>query len=314
MGLPKEKGSTNNTTLSGLKEVILEYQSELERAISSGFSGGSARHEARVRMAEYDYEGRTLGFPAVKKDQWIQCGIVEGEEGVPEELKSSYCGKWFHFECMGLLREPKDQSERIQCLRCLQDRRYRAKIPPIEHVLSVCAHASNGKPRLIEEDAKSKIRTLHLICDCPESVGVGLPCAGQLAVARICNAVISYHSYHPHWWGSKILVMPPPEAVFSSNEKHILDIKAVEKSDEKQDPPSRRGDNVTAPTVPRVKETSLEGEPSFHVTTENDDGEVLDLSFGCDDDHVFVGGTKMAKLSSRKKSRRFKSKKAKQDK
>lgn len=301
-GLPKEENSTNNLTTDGLTCVLLEYEQYVEECLNKGMSHDDARASASEKMAEFQYGGRFLGRPRVS-GLWMQCGVLEGEKVVPDEHKASYCGKWYHFACTGLQR---DSAERIQCLQCLQDARFRPKTAPIDHVVEACMYSANGVPRIIEDDPKSSVRTLHLVCDCSDSVIDGAPCEGMLVVARTLGAVISFHSFSPHWWSSKLLKIPTIEPIFEASKRHLLDIGTILEKKETISAPSRRDESMRAPLEPHVMERGVEFYYESFIVTEQgyelDEGEDFDLE-----------GVHIQPVSRRKHSRRHKPKKHKQN-
>ena len=299
-GIPKEPGSTNNVTTEGLTSVIMEYQSRLQDYIALGFCAEDARAKASEEMTAFVYGERALGRPRVKKGAWLQCGVLDGEEVLPEGHKRNYCGRWYHFSCTGIMQESKATNDRVQCLECLQEARFRPKVAPIDHAVQVCMYAEDGSPRILVEEPKSPVRTLHLLCDCSPSITDGIPCSAMMAVARTCNALISYHSFWPQWWSSKILLLPSPSACFVSNERFVFDIKATLAHGGSKKAPSHKDASIRAPDSHDVTKNGS-GEGRFIVW--QDDQEV--------EAEFKMEGITIKPVSTKKNSRRFKAKKPK---
>ena len=302
-GIPKEPGSTNNVTTEGLTRVIMEYEVLMHDYIGQGLSAQDARARACEKMLSFEYGDRMLGRPRVKQGAWLQCGLLDGEEELPEEHKRNYCGRWYHFSCTGLMQESKATNDRVQCLECLQDARYRPKIAPIDHVVQACMYAEDGSPRILKEETKSNVRTLHLVCDCSASISDGIPCGAMVAVARTFNAVISYHSFWPQWWSSKFLSLPAPSPCFVSNERVVLNINALLAHKGPKKAPSHKDASVRPPDSHNVAKISLADEGRFIVFQDGAEVE--------SDSEFEIDGIKIKPVSTKKNSRRFKAKKPK---
>jgi hypothetical protein len=292
--VPKEPGSTNNTTLEGLLDVITEYQAERDRQLAQGVEEMQARLQARDWMRHFRYGNRELGTPRYKEGAFLQCGVVAGEDSVPVAEERNYCGLWHCLSCTGLVSAPKDPSERVQCLQCLSDRRFRPKPLPIDHVSEIALWDARGRPRILENEAGSRVSTLYLTCSCGLAVGTGLPCEGMLAVARSQGAVLSYRLYHQHWFGCKLINFTAPVPVFNSSNKLQLNIDAVINHVNNELAPS----TVPAQLAPRravvQQVTDQPAKPTLVLTIGGEEQEGATLA-GVDE-----GDAK----SSRKKSRR----------
>ena len=233
-GVPKEENSTNNATAAGLTHAITEYQCKLD-LLQNGVGAldfDSARAAALEHMSEFVYDGRQLGTARYSKEaktMWMCCGLLEGEESVPEGQQRHYCGKWFHFQCIGLISKPKEKAtpDRVACMMCLQDRRFRVKVLPAERLRQLALHDAAGTPRIVSTKEDERIPTWSLTCDCAAPTGNGLPCAGQCAVARTNAVVISFESYNPYWFGGHLKAVPAIKAAFVANNKHIIDVEEV---------------------------------------------------------------------------------------
>jgi hypothetical protein len=81
-------------------------------------------------------------------------------------------------------------------------------------------------------------------CTCGLATGMGLPCEGMLAVARVCGAVLSFHHYHEHWFSGKLTDFRVPKAAFSLNAKLQLDVDAVINHVAKESAPSHVPEEV----------------------------------------------------------------------
>ena len=300
-GIPKEPGSTNNVTTDGLTSVIMEYESRMQDYIAQGFCAEDSRAKAAEDMAAFEYGEKNLGRPRVKKGAWLQCGLLDGEEELPEEHKRNYCGRWYHFSCTGIMQESKATDDRVQCLECLQDARFRPKIAPIDHVVRACMYAENGSPRILMDEPKSATRTLNLVCDCSPSITEGIPCGAMMTVARTFNAVISYHSFWPQWWSSKILPVPSPTACFVSNERFVFDVKATLAHGGSKEAPSHKDASVRSPDAHDVTK-SRSGEGRFIVW---EDDQEMEAEFQME-------GITIKPVSTKKKSRRYKPKNKRQ--
>lgn len=284
IGLPKEPGSTNNTTIGGLKEVISEYEARVERYLADGLEGREAQKRAVDEMRRWIYGGSALGVPRINQDKWIQCGVAGDEKELPAEHKRDYCGKWFHLGCIGLHRAPKSIDERIQCLECLQVRQFRPKLAPIEAVSQAAVFRADGRPRVLEDEEGSRIRTIRMECNCKEQISSGMPCLGMCAVAITEGGVISFHSYHPHWWNSAIIGDLVIQPIFQANQRHVLAVDAVIGDANVQDAPSARGPNVRAPAGAEIvsmangKENEEQGDVRITISgTTMGQNETLDL-------------------------------------
>jgi hypothetical protein len=299
--IPKEAGSTNNVTHEGLLDVLKTYEMERNRQLGLSIDIKTAHVLARDYMRRFVYDGRELGVPLCTAGLWIQCGVLEGEDGVPEAERRHYCGLWFHATCIGIQRAPKGNKaeERIQCLRCLQDRRYRIKPPKIEVVSKLALWDSNGLPRILQNEPDSRISTLHLTCSCGLTTGTGLPCEGMLAVARTCGAVLSFHHYHEHWFSDKLIEFNAPTATFTKNTKLQLDVDAVVGHVTKESAPSHVSEEIKPQKVQVTRPPTMPVMPTLVVTSDGASVEnVTDLA------GIEVGDAK----SDRKKNRRYKSK------
>lgn len=118
-GQPKEEGSSNNATSDGLLDTLQKYDYYLEENLEKGLGLRDAKVDTMEQMRKEEYGGQVLGKPRITADCWVQCGLLEGEETLPESERRTYCGKWYHLECFGLHRTPT-KNERIPCLQCLQ--------------------------------------------------------------------------------------------------------------------------------------------------------------------------------------------------
>jgi hypothetical protein len=225
--VPKEAGSTNNSTHEGLLDMLKLYVAGRDRRLKAGLLEREAHVEACNEMREHQYGGRELGVPHYKPGLWIKCGVADGEDAVPEAERRRYCGLWFHAACVGLMRAPEDGKERIQCLQCMQDARYRVKPPKVEQVAKAALWDAHGVPRILENEAGGRISTLFLDCKCKLAIGMGLPCEGMLAIARTCGAVLSFRHFNPHWFGGKMIEFDAPKAVLDKNKKVQLNVEEV---------------------------------------------------------------------------------------
>ena len=298
---PKRAQSTNNVTQEGLLDVLTAYRVEFQRQVELGIEIGVASTRARDIMRAHEWEGRKLGVPMYSNDLWIQCGVVGQETAVPEAERRNYCGLWFHAACIGLCRAPKDESERVQCLRCLADRRFRPKVPPIESVAKIAAWDRNGAPRVLANENGGRLRTLNLKCDCGEAVGTGLPCDGMLAVARTEGAVLWFNLFHRHGFSNKLIEFNAPKPVFENNKRFQLDVEEVVNHAGKEDAPSFVPKEMK-PKKPTIVAGQKSAEPVLVVTVDGEEKEGNDGLEGVEE-----GGAK----SLRNKSRRFKPKKKK---
>lgn len=227
LGQPKEAGSTNNKTIPGLIEVICAYQAHLKDSLANGMGLDEAKVAARKAMTSYDYHGTQLGYPRFKMGVMIQCGVISDEDSVPNELKRLYCGKWFHLQCAGLLRKPRNESIRIQCMDCLQDRRYRPKTPAIVEISHAATYRSDGRPRIVDNEVTSSIKTMNLTCNCDTPISVGVPCAGMIKVADTVGAVLSHLAYSPHWWAGSLISPVKIKPAFEKNRSKVFAVDEV---------------------------------------------------------------------------------------
>jgi hypothetical protein len=152
--IPKEAGTTNNVTHEGLLDVVKHYEAERNRAVRLGSDAQRAHVIARDFARQFVYDGRALEVPMYSLGLWLQCGVLDGEDVVPEVERRHYCGLWFHAACIGILRAPKGNKikERVQCMRCLQDRRYRVKPPKVDLVATVALWDVKGCPRILQNE------------------------------------------------------------------------------------------------------------------------------------------------------------------
>ncbi len=207
-GEPKETGSSNNKTAEGVLDVLREYEAALQRHIGEGLTYEDAHVLARSEMCVFEYGGRALGTPKYKKDNlWLQCGVLDGEESLPREHKRDYCGLWFHARCIGILRVPKDKSERTACLTCLQVsffflffvltapqvRQYRVKPPPIDALAQMALYHKNGRPRILSHDPESRFR----LCSCRARVMALRPPACH---AHACSLLLAPTARYCHFF------------------------------------------------------------------------------------------------------------------
>ncbi|GEM_PF-6458730 len=225
--VPKETGSTNNSTHEGLLDTLKLYVADRDRRAKAGMLERDAHVGARDAMRLHEYGKGPLGVPRYANGLWIQCGVVDGEDAVPIAERKKYCGLWFHAVCIGLVRAPKENTERVQCLQCLQDARFRVKPPKADQVAKLALWGAHGVPRILENEVGSRIPTLSLSCDCGLAKGTGLPCEGMLAVARTCGAVLSFRHFNPHWFGGKVIEFEKPTPTFPKNKKVQLDVDEI---------------------------------------------------------------------------------------
>jgi hypothetical protein len=255
-------------------------------------------------MRSHEYSGRKLETPSYKHDMWLQCCVLEGETEVPQEYRRDFCGLWFHSSCIGVLREPKGkkESERVACLLCLQDKRFRPKVPATEQISMLAVWDRLGVPRILANEKDGRLPTLRLGCDCQLAVGQGLPCEGQLAVSRCVGGVISFHSYNRHFFSHKLLELDIPPPVFRSNQSVVLNVDAVINHREKEAAPSKIPDAM-APQLAEVvlpEEVDDEVIPSLVMTVDGVANAAVTTLADVED-----GGAK----STSKRSRRYRSKK-----
>lgn len=297
---PKEAKSTNNATHEGLLDMLTLYVAHRDRLCRDGLEEVPAHVAARDLMRQHEYGGRPIGVPRFTRGLWIQCGVLTGEDAVPEKHRREYCGLWFHLCCVGLVRAPKDDTLRVQCMRCMQDARYRVKPPKIEQIAKVALWDGHGAPRILQDEHDGRIRTLDLICSCELAVGSGLPCEAMLATARTCGAVLSYYHYNTHWFGGKFINFEPPKPVFDKNQKLQLNVNEVVGNAQAHEAPSHVSKNVGPKRAKVVDGVGVRAEATPVVTeggVEREDA--VDL------DGVEPGGRK----STSKRSRRFKPRK-----
>lgn len=258
-----------------------------------------AHVETRDAMRMHVHGGRALGTPRYSAEGlWVQCGVLDGEDAVPVAEQRHYCGLWFHACCVGLVRAPTKKEERVQCLQCLQDARFRVKPPKVEHVTKLALWGVYGAPRILQNEIGGRVPTLHLTCTCELAVGTGLPCEGMLAAARACGAVLSFRHYNTHWFGGKMIEFGAPKAAFDKNQKVQLNVDEVIGHQRREEAPSH------VPEIVRPKRAKVVADPSAGnadptlVVTEG--GAQRDGGAGLEG--VEAGDAK----SSRKKSRRHK--------
>jgi hypothetical protein len=208
--------------------MIEEYEQQLSTLLQT-LDAVAARRGARDYMQGYLFNEKALGAPGFLKSKhmWMYCGLMESEEEVPKEFQKKYCGKAFHFECMGLLRAPK--KERIACLRCSSDPKYRPKQPEALSLMEKVQYLPDGRPRIVEDthSSSARIKTLVLECDCLEAVGSGLPCAAMQAVAQFEGGCLSSKLVNPCWFSHKLIGAPDPIAVFKSTKLRAFNKEAV---------------------------------------------------------------------------------------
>ena len=299
--IPKEAGSTNNTTHEGLLDTLRHYLAERDRRLTGGMDDRQAHVEARDAMREHVYGGRQLGVPKYSaKGLWVQCGVLQGEDTVPEEFRREYCGLWFHACCIGMVRAPKDvKDERVQCLRCLQDKKYRVKPPKVDQVAQLALWDARGVPRILENENGGRVPTLYLTCSCELAVGTGLPCEGMLATARSNGAVLSFRHFNSHWFGGKMIEFGAPAAVYDKNEKLQLDVDDIIGHQRQEEAPSHVSEQSRPKRAKVVaKQSSDKPDPELVVT----EGGVVQQG-----DAGLAGVEAGDAKSGRKKSRRFKS-------
>ncbi len=246
---PLEVNGVTNSNLASLKHVLALYHSQFALLLND-HTIDEARRRARYYMQKFEFGGRELGAPNMK-DLWLNCGLLSGEEDVPLAFKREYCGKVFHFACVGLLQKPRSETERVPCLHCLSDRRFRARPPPAALLIDRVMYNSCGLPRILGGDELS-IPTLHLDCSCKGAIGSGLPCEGMLAVARHTGSVISFQLFHPHWFSHKVREYVDPEASFEGNERLVMDVDVVIGRDVVRARPATLEDGMPAPEGVRV--------------------------------------------------------------
>ncbi len=256
---------------------------------------------ARDVTRQYVYDGRMLGVPMYSHGLWLQCGVLDGEDVVPEAERRHYCGLWFHAACIGILRAPKGNKieERVQCMRCLQDRRYRVKPPRVDLVAAVALWDAKGSPRILQNEPGGRVSTMHMSCSCGLATGTGLPCEGMLAVTRVCGAVPSFHHYHEHWFSGKLIDFRAPQATFSKNTRLQLDVDAVINCVNKESAPSHVPEEIRPKPIEVIPSSLVVVEPTL-VLSKN--GVTMDVIAGLAG--IEAGDAK----SDRKKSRRYKSK------
>lgn len=159
-GEPVDSG-TKNSNIGSLIAMIEEYEQQLSTLLQT-LDDVAARRGARDYMQGYLFNEKALGAPGFLKSKhmWMYCGLMESEEEVPKEFQKKYCGKAFHFECMGLLRAPK--KERIACLRCSSDPKYRPKQPEASSLMEKVQYLPDGRPRIVEDthSSSARIKTL----------------------------------------------------------------------------------------------------------------------------------------------------------
>ena len=297
--IPKEEGSMNNVTHEGLLDVLKTYAADRDRHLKAGTAEKDAHIAARNAMRVFEYGKRELGVPWYSDGLWVKCGVLDGEEGVPEAERRHYCGLWFHAACVGIVRAPKKADERVQCLQCLQDRRYRVKPPRLELVCKLALWDSSGSPRILRNEVGGRVSTLHLACSCELAAGMGLPCEGMLAVARTCGAVLSFHHFDEHWISGKVIEFDRPEPAFTKNKKLQLNVEAVVEHEGAESVPSHVPDSFK-PKRAKVAVPSS-GPPLVPTLVVTEGGAVQDSAAGLDG--LEAGDAK----SDRKKSRRYKS-------
>jgi hypothetical protein len=226
-GEPVDSG-TNNSNIGSLIAMIEEYEQQLSTLLQT-LDAEAARRGARDYMQGYLFNEEPLGAPGFlkSKQMWMYCGLMEGEDEVPKEFQKHYCGKAFHFECMGLLRVSK--KERIACLRCSSDPKYRPKQPEALSLMEKVQYLQDGRPRIVEDthSNKARIKTLVLECNCLEAVGSGLPCEAMQAVAHVEGGCLSSRLVHPCWFSHKLIGAPDPIAVFESTKLRAFNKDAV---------------------------------------------------------------------------------------
>ncbi len=277
------------------------YEAEYKRRLLEGASHEVARAGVRSFMREFVYCGRPLGMPKFSKELWLQCGVLEGEESVPPAEAKNYCGLWFHFACTGLIREPMDSTQRVQCIHCLQDRRFKVRPPNNERVSHLAMWTKTGVPRILEVENGSRIHTLFLTCTCGDVEGSGLPCEGMLAVTREVGGVLSYHVYHRQLFSSKIVEFTKAEVTFEKNRRFQLDEDAVIGHTRHESRPATVGEDMRQPARVEVVDP-LENEDVVGLADRvTMDGNAVEKGF--DFGNVSLGPAKQA----RKKHRRYKS-------
>lgn len=226
-GEPVDSG-TNNANIGSLIAMIEEYEQQLGTLLQT-HDAVEARCGARDYMQKYVLNGKPLGAPRFVKSKqlWMYCGLMEGENEVPKELQKHYCGQAFHFECMGLLRASK--KERIACLRCSSDPKYRPKQPEALRMMEQVQYLQDSRPRIVEDAhaSEARIKTLLLDCDCLEAVGSGLPCAAMQAVAQVEGGCLSSRLVNPCWFSHKLIGAPDPIPVFNSTKLRAFNKDAV---------------------------------------------------------------------------------------
>jgi hypothetical protein len=300
--IPKEAGSTNNSTHEGLLDTLKLYVSERDRRQKgSGMDEREAHVETRNAMRMHVHGGRALGTPRYATGGlWVQCGVLDGEDAVPEAERRHYCGLWFHACCVGLVRAPKKKDERVQCLQCMQDARFRVKPPKVEHVTKLALWDAQGAPRILHNEIGGRVPTLFLTCTCELAVGTGLPCEGMLAAARACGAILSFRHYNTHWFGGKMIEFDAPAAVFDKNKNLQLNVGDVIDHQGQEEAPSHVPENTRPKRAKVVADPSAGDADMILVVTEG--GTRREGGTGLEG--VEAGDAK----SGRKKSRRHKSK------
>ena len=330
---PQEESGPSNSNLASLYHVLDEYKAQLDHALET-MDELAARRAARDYMQQYEFLGSPLGEPQVPRGKWIYCGLAEGEDELPASHKKAFCGCCFHWECVGRQTTPKAHEERVPCLMCQSDPRYRAKPPPLLRMMDQGLYLHNGVPRItvLNHSEETRIKTLLLVCDCLEQIGSGLPCEGMLGVSRILGGVLSHRHVHPHWFTHKISGVPDPEAVMEANDARMFDAGAVlsQRPDGQQQAASALGDGLPKPQGVRVKKGKSRGgemvrmaisrsEPGGRQKAkrqreeeeeEEEEGDFDEQEEGVDLGAVIVGGLN----ADSKKSRRYKAnKKGKKD-
>jgi hypothetical protein len=201
IALPKKQKKNNHshTTISLLDKAIELYEKLLSE---------HNNHEVAVREVNnsYLYENVSTEIKYERTQTWVQCGVNEGELGVPPELQKFYCGKWYHPICIGCPRrvnqkvQSKDKENRIACLDCLRDKRHIPKVPIAYRQYKMAMYTKLGTPRIIvDDDRENNIKTLFLDCDCGSVCSIGLPCVGMCKVAQTTASVLHYRLFNKFW-------------------------------------------------------------------------------------------------------------------
>lgn len=262
---PKETSGPSNSNNGSLIAMIQEYETQMHTLMKECELKDALRG-ARDYMRKYLFNGSPLGIPNYQVgENWMYCGLLEGEDSVPKEFKRQFCGHCMHLECAGFVRVPRVGKDRIPCIRCASDLQYRPKDSQLVTTMqNVCYLAKTGKPRIthLNHNPGEEIGTLLLDCDCRQAVGAGLPCPAMVAVGQMEGSVLSFRLYHKYWFSHKLIGAPDPLPAFDINKKQTFDKEAVIGSMEPRVAPSAMQEGQPLPKKSTVSPSTGAGSQS----------------------------------------------------